>query len=83
MDRTGRLSSTYAGDTTESVDMILADLPCGTTDVAWDTIIPFDDLWTEYNRVIKPSGAVVLTASGKFTFQLAQSNFKDFRYKIT
>ena len=63
-----------------SVDMILADLPYGTTACKWDTIIPFEPLWEQYKRVIKPNGAIVLTASQPFTSALVMSNPKMFRY---
>src|SRR5690625_7569785 len=58
-----------------SVDMILADLPYGTTACKWDTVIPIEPLWAEYERVIKPNGAIVLTASQPFTTVLMNSNF--------
>lgn len=63
-----------------SVDMILADLPYGTTACKWDTVIPFEPLWAEYERVIKPNGAIVLTASQPFTSALVMSNPGLFRY---
>ena len=63
-----------------SVDMILADLPYGTTACKWDTIIPFEPLWEQYKRVIKDNGAIVLTASQPFTTTLIASNMKMFRY---
>ena len=63
-----------------SVDMILCDLPYGTTQCKWDVIIPFDALWTQYNRLIKPHGAIVLTASQPFTSLLVSSNIKNYRY---
>lgn len=61
------------------VDMVLCDLPYGTTACAWDSVIPFDRLWAEYRRVC--TGAVVLTASQPFTTALAASNLKEFRYQ--
>jgi site-specific DNA-methyltransferase (adenine-specific) len=64
----------------ESIDMILCDLPYGTTQCKWDTIIPFDVLWKQYNRIIKPNGAIVLTASQPFTSLLVASNIKNFKY---
>ena len=64
----------------KSVDMILCDLPYGTTACKWDTIIPFDKLWEQYSRVIKPNGAIVLTASQPFTSALVMSNPKMFKY---
>ena len=65
-----------------SIDMILADLPYGTTACKWDTIIPFDLLWEQYGRVIKDNGAIVLTASQPFTSALVMSNPKLFKYEI-
>ena len=62
-----------------SVDMILADLPYGTTACKWDTVIPLEPLWEQYKRVIKPNGAIVLTASQPFTSVLVTSNPKWFR----
>jgi site-specific DNA-methyltransferase (adenine-specific) len=64
-----------------SVDMILCDLPYGTTACAWDTIIPFEPLWEQYERVIKDNGAIVLTACQPFTSALVMSNAKLFRYE--
>ena len=64
-----------------SIDMILCDLPYGTTACKWDTIIPFDKLWEQYERIIKPNGAIVLTASQPFTSALVMSNPKIFRYE--
>jgi len=66
----------------KSVDMILCDLPYGTTACKWDTIIPFEPLWVQYKRIIKNNGAIVLTASQPFTSALVMSNIKDFRYEI-
>ncbi|MBP3935042.1 MAG: site-specific DNA-methyltransferase [Pseudomonas sp.] len=63
-----------------SVDMILCDLPYGTTACSWDSVIPFDALWAEYRRITKRNAAIVLTASQPFTTALIASNFKDFRY---
>ncbi len=65
----------------ESIDLILCDLPYGTTNCKWDTIIPFDKLWEQYERIIKPNGAIVLTASQPFTSALVMSNPKLFRYE--
>jgi site-specific DNA-methyltransferase (adenine-specific) len=64
----------------KSVDMILCDLPYGTTACKWDTIIPFEPLWEQYERVIKDNGAIVLTASQPFTSALVMSNPKMFKY---
>ena len=64
-----------------SVDMILCDLPYGTTACKWDTVIPFEPLWDQYRRVTKKEGAIVLFCSEPFTSQLVQSNLRDFKYK--
>jgi len=64
-----------------SIDMILCDLPYGTTALKWDSIIPFDKLWEQYERIIKPNGAIVLTASQPFTSALVMSNPKLFKYE--
>lgn len=63
-----------------SVDMILCDLPYGTTRNKWDSVIPVDSLWREYNRIIKPNGAIALTATPPFTAQIASGNINNFRY---
>jgi site-specific DNA-methyltransferase (adenine-specific) len=65
----------------KSVDMILCDLPYGTTSCSWDVIIPFEDLWKQYNRVIKDNGAIVLFASQPFTSLLVSSNIKNFKHE--
>jgi site-specific DNA-methyltransferase (adenine-specific) len=65
----------------KSIDLILCDLPYGTTNCAWDSIIPFDELWDQYKRIIKDNGAIVLTASQPFTTALIASNLKWFRYE--
>jgi site-specific DNA-methyltransferase (adenine-specific) len=65
----------------KSVDMILCDLPYGTTACKWDTVIPFEPLWTQYERIIKDNGAIVLTASQPFTSALVMSNPKLFKYE--
>jgi site-specific DNA-methyltransferase (adenine-specific) len=78
-----------------SIDLILCDLPYGTTDrkgseskknagsrlLKWDTVIPLDELWLEYKRVLKPRGAVVLTADQPFTSKLILSNVEWFKYE--
>ena len=66
----------------KSVDMVLADLPYGTTACKWDTIIPFEPLWEQYKRIIKDNGAIVLTASQPFTSALVMSNVDWFRYEL-
>lgn len=64
-----------------SVDMILCDLPYGTTASSWDKIICFAELWRQYERVIKDDGAIVLFGSGQFTYKLIESNEKLYKYK--
>lgn len=63
-----------------SVDMILCDLPYGTTACKWDTVIPFEPLWAAYRRVAKKNAAIVLTASQPFTSALVMSNVREFKY---
>lgn len=63
-----------------SIDMILADLPYGTTACKWDTIIPFEPLWEQYGRIIKPNGAIVLFGNEPFSSNLRLSNIKDYKY---
>lgn len=64
----------------QSVDLILCDLPYGTTACSWDAIIPLDPLWAAYKRIIAPTGAIVLTASQPFTSVLVTSNLTWFKY---
>lgn len=64
-----------------SIDMILCDLPYGTTASAWDKVIQSDKLWKQYRRIIKPRGAIVLFASGQFTNKLINSQDDIYRYK--
>lgn len=78
----------YKGDCLEvmkelpdkSIDMILCDLPYGTTACEWDNVIPLDKLWEQYRRIIKPTGNIVLTASQPFTSILIASNLSWFKY---
>lgn len=63
-----------------SVDMILTDPPYGTTACKWDSVIPLDDMWAELKRVIKPDGAIVMTAAQPFTSALIMSNVRNFKY---
>lgn len=63
-----------------SIDLILCDLPYGTTDCKWDTIIPFDALWEQYNRIAKTNAAIVLFSAQPFTTKLIHSNLKNFKY---
>ena len=64
----------------KSIDAIICDLPYGTTACKWDTIIPFDKLWMEYERIIKPNGAIILTSQQPFTSALIMSNTKLYKY---
>lgn len=65
-----------------SVDLVLCDLPYGTTACRWDAVIPFELLWAHYRRIIKGNGAIVLTASQPFTTALISSNMTWFRYSL-
>lgn len=79
----------YCGDCLEvmkdipdkSIDMILCDLPYGTTACRWDSIIPFEPLWEQYNRIIKDNGAIALFGNEPFTSELICSNIKNFKYR--
>jgi site-specific DNA-methyltransferase (adenine-specific) len=64
----------------KSVDMILCDLPYGTTACKWDNVIPFEPLWEQYNRIIKDNGAIVLFGSEPFSSKLRLSNLKMYKY---
>ncbi|MDD2477182.1 MAG: hypothetical protein PHI32_14895 [Dysgonamonadaceae bacterium] len=64
----------------KSIDMILCDLPYGTTSCKWDTVIPFDPLWEQYNRIIKDNGAIILFGSEPFSSALRMSNLKYYKY---
>lgn len=66
----------------KSVDAIICDLPYGTTSNKWDSVILFEDMWKEYERIIKPNGNIVLFCQGMFAFRLALSNEKLFRYDM-
>ena len=80
----------YEGDCLEimptlsdkSIDMILCDLPYGTTACSWDAIIPFEPLWEQYERVIKDNGAIVLFGSEPFSTTLRYSNLKNYKYDL-
>ena len=63
-----------------SIDMILTDLPYGTTKCKWDILIPFKSLWEQYNRIIKSNGAILLFGQEPFSSLLRMSNLKDYRY---
>jgi DNA modification methylase len=64
-----------------SVDMVLTDPPYGTTACKWDTVIPLESMWAQLKRVIKPNGAIVMTAAQPFTSALIMSNVKMFKYE--
>ena len=64
----------------KSIDMILCDLPYGTTACKWDVIIPFDKLWEEYKRIRKDSAPIVLFGSEPFSTYLRMSNIKEYKY---
>jgi site-specific DNA-methyltransferase (adenine-specific) len=66
----------------KSVDMILCDLPYGTTDCKWDSVIAFEPLWKHYERIIKDNGAIALTGSPPFTSALIMSNINWFKYSL-
>ena len=66
----------------KSIDLILCDLPYGTTACRWDVIIPFDELWVQYNRIIKPHKPIILFGSQPFTSTLINSNIANFREEI-
>ncbi|MCP4054725.1 MAG: site-specific DNA-methyltransferase [Mesoflavibacter sp.] len=85
-----KINEIYKGDCLElmpkfveskSVDMIFCDLPYGTTQNKWDSVIPLDRLWSEYKRIIKDNGVIVLTAAQPFTSTLVMSNPKMFKYE--
>lgn len=65
----------------KSIDMILCDLPYGITACKWDSVIPLDELWGAYKRIIKPGGAIVLTATQPFSSMLVASNVKGFKHE--
>src|SRR5574344_2803493 len=67
----------------KSIDMILADLPYGTTACKWDSIIPLESLWEQYKRIIKDNGAIVLFGSEPFSSKLRMSNLKMYKYDWT
>lgn len=83
------INSIVEGDTIEemkkiedkSIDMILVDLPYGSTQNKWDSIIPLDELWEQYHRIIKDNGAMIFTATGIFAAKLMMSNPNEYKYK--
>jgi len=91
-----KLDITYIGESTlvnadcfdvfpfiedNSIDAIICDLPYGTTACKWDSVLPFDKLWAEYNRIIKPNGAICLFGREPFTSQMVMSNPKNYKHK--
>lgn len=90
MKREDLINKVFQGDTLEimrtfpdgCIDMILCDLPYGTTQNKWDDVIPLDEMWEQYKRIIKPNGAIVLTSQGMFTAKLMMSNQPMFKYKM-
>lgn len=64
----------------KSINMVLCDLPYGTSACKWDTVIPFEDLWKEYERIVKDDGAIVLFGSEPFSSNLRMSNLKLYKY---
>lgn len=80
--RLGDCLEVMAGIPDGSVDLILCDLPYGTTACKWDSVIPFGPLWAQYRRIAKKNAAIVLTASQPFTTALIASNMREFRYDL-
>src|SRR5574344_2148833 len=66
----------------KSIDLVLCDLPYGTTDCTWDNIIPLEPLWERYNRIIKSRGVILLFGSEPFSTKLRSSNFNDYKYDL-
>lgn len=66
----------------KSIDLILCDPPYGKTAMTWDKVLPSSKLWEQYNRIIKPTGNIILFSSGTFTIDLINSNRKAFRYRL-
>ena len=66
----------------KSIDAIICDLPYGTTNCKWDSVLPLDKLWEQYERIIKPNGAIVLTGQQPFTSALVMSNPKIYKYDL-
>lgn len=89
MENKFKKNTTYHGDCLEimpqmpskSFDLIFCDLPYGTTKCKWDYIIPFENIWTEYKRLIKPNGAILLFGREPFTSALIMSNVKQYKHK--
>ena len=66
----------------KSIDAIITDPPYGTTACKWDSVIPFEPMWKQLNRIIKPNGAIVLFGKNPFGAKLLLSNEKDFKYEL-
>ncbi len=66
----------------KSIDMVLCDLPYGTTNCSWDIVIPFEELWEQYNRIIKENGIIILFGQEPFSSYLRISNIKDYKYDL-
>lgn len=66
----------------KSINAIICDLPYGTTKCSWDTVIPFDDLWKQYNRIIKDDGVIILFGQEPFSSYLRISNITNYKYDI-
>lgn len=89
IDYSDMLNNVTQGDTLDvmrsipdnSIDMLLVDLPYGTTQNKWDSLIPLDQLWPEYHRIVKQNGAMIFTASGMFTATLMLSNPNEYKYR--
>ena len=64
----------------DSIDCVICDPPYGTTPINWDTVIPFERLWKEYNRIVKPNGAIIIFSQEPFATYLRMSNIKDYKY---
>lgn len=85
-----KLNTVHQGDCIElmqsiedkSVDMVLCDLPYGSTNCKWDVVIPFADLWAAYDRVVKDTGSILLFGSGLFFCELCLSNHRGYRYDL-
>ena len=63
-----------------TIDAVICDLPYGTTDCAWDSVIPFDKLWEQYRRILKRQGSVLLFGSEPFSTKIRMSNFDWYKY---
>lgn len=85
-----KLNTVHQGDCIElmqsiddkSIDMVLCDLPYGSTNCKWDVVIPFADLWAAYDRIVKDSGVILLFGSGLFFCELCLSNRRFYRYDL-